>query len=164
MVKWGFLKRGVARKGVTELDQFSKNISSSLVREVIQNSMDAREDLSKPVRVNFSLHQLDNDMAVEFREIVSLDALKQHFEACGRETALLGSAPISLLVVEDFNTTGLTGEIDCDDHKNFYNFWLAHGDSDKGGKSGGRWGLGKYVFSLSSSNSYLFWSYKAKGR
>ena len=43
------------------------------------------------------------------------------------------------------------GAIDLKDNGQFCGFWRQFGRSNKKGSSGGRWGLGKLVFSSSSS-------------
>ena len=54
------------------------------------------------------------------------------------------------LVIEDFGTTGLRGAWDRKDDQGFSDFWRRIGRSHKRGQQGGRWGLGKLVFSGAS--------------
>ncbi len=58
------------------------------------------------------------------------------------------------LVIEDFGTTGLKGDprpsVLPGEGDGFFYFFHAEGKSGKGGTDGGRWGLGKYVFPMSS--------------
>ncbi|PZN92973.1 MAG: hypothetical protein DCF30_22345 [Hyphomicrobiales bacterium] len=82
--------------------------------------------------------------------------LRAHLDACGISHACLDKAETTLLVVEDFGTRGLTGKTDARDNDNFRNFWRRHGRSGKGGASGGRWGLGKLVYSSSSEVRAFF--------
>src|SRR5258708_10974469 len=72
------------------------------------------------------------------------------------DDAVLDQPTVRLLLVEDFNTRGLTGDPAALDNDNFHNFWRRHGRSGKGGKSAGRWGLGKLVFSTSSQIRSFF--------
>ena len=48
-----------------------------------------------------------------------------------------------LLVIEDFETTGLQGAVDVKDDGQFCGFWRRFGRSNKKQAEGGRWGLGK---------------------
>ncbi len=64
------------------------------------------------------------------------------------------------LVVGDFGTTGLTGDIDANSEKeegnNFWGFFRSIGISSKGEDAAGSWGLGKWVFpDASKINAYL---------
>ncbi len=140
----------------TQRDQFNNDevgLAGALVREVIQNSTDAT-DHSGPVKVRFARHILDNQQASELRAL--FPTLVPHLVACGISTAALDEMPAELLVIEDFNTHGLTGAVDQLDEGNFRNFWRRHGKSGKAGKSGGRWGLGKLVYSSSSGIGCFF--------
>ena len=61
-----------------------------------------------------------------------------------------------MLVIEDFATKGLTGDPGSLDDGNFHSFWRRHGKSGKSGRAGGRWGLGKLVYSTSSDIRCFF--------
>jgi hypothetical protein len=134
----------------TQRDQFNNDevgLADALVRESIQNSTDARAGQER-VKVRFSLVDLDATETLQLREM--LESLRPHLVACGLSPAPIDTSAARLLVVEDFNTTGLTGAIDSLDKGHFRNFWRRHGGSEKTGKSLGRWGLGKLVYSSSS--------------
>lgn len=51
---------------------------------------------------------------------------------------------------------GLTGSVSSKDNDNFSDFWRRHGKSHKTGKSRGRWGLGKLVYSATSQIGVFF--------
>lgn len=139
-----------SEKELTQQDQFNNDevaLAEALVRETIQNSTDARRPDSGPVRVRFALSEPTTPSAREFFADI-LDGLTPHLEACGIR---LPEGPQRLLVIEDFETTGLKGAIDKKDDGQFCGFWRRFGRSNKKGSSGGRWGLGKLVFSSSSS-------------
>ncbi|MER8508215.1 hypothetical protein NKH91_14650 [Mesorhizobium sp. M0894] len=144
------------RVGVTQRDQFNNDdvgLAEALVREVIQNSSDAHLDPDAysdigPVKVRFSLKAIHGGEAQKLAQQIS--ALTPHFTACGIDTAPLAETSCRILVIEDFNTKGLTGSFDDIDKGNFDSFWRVVGDSEKSGQSGGRWGLGKLVYSSSS--------------
>ena len=144
------------RQEVTQRDQFNNDevgLAEALVREVIQNSSDARSG-SEPVKVRFSLKTVSGAEAAQLR--VLLDPLRPHLVASGVDTAPVGAATSRLLAIEDFNTWGLTGRFDDVDSENFDRFWRAVGESGKGGKAGGRWGLGKLVYSSASKLHAFF--------
>jgi len=135
---------------------------SALVREDIQNRLDAKRDRSSaPVKVRYFLsgdmHPLDACYSEKW-----LRGLDEHLNAhrCLEE---IGSDPIDLkmpmsyLVIEDFNTTGLRGDpLETADpgeksgRNDFY--WFIRNVGRTGKKAGdrGRWGLGKIVYPASS--------------
>jgi hypothetical protein len=140
-------------------DEFFKaqDLADALVREAIQNSLDARRGNSKVhVRFRFAVddHALPTEAAARY-----LDGLNEHLPA---GTNLPGSMPF--LSVEDTGTRGLTGnpgeDPELDDTRgarnDFYYFWRNVGRSGKGELDRGRWGLGKAVFSVSSQIHTIF--------
>jgi hypothetical protein len=139
-------------------DEFFKaqDLADALVREAIQNSLDARGRGRSIVRVRFRLaggdHALPAESAARY-----LRGLESHLE-------LPASAAMPFLVVEDSGTRGLVGDPgedpELDDHggerNDFYYFWRNVGRSGKGEIDRGRWGLGKAVFSVSSRVHTMF--------
>ena len=152
MATWKFEERPehLLEQDLTQRDQFNNNyvgLSEALVREVIQNSTDAANGIG-PVQITFQISILENSEMELFRELVL--PLKPHLSVVGIDTNTFSENSIRLLTVEDFNTKGLTGEYERAGDGNFYNFWKRHGRSVKTGKLGGRWGLGKLVYSSAS--------------
>jgi hypothetical protein len=134
----------------TQRDQFNNDevgLADALVREAIQNSTDAPLG-SGPVKVRFDFVDLDGADADEVRDWFK--TLRPHLQACDINPHFLDVSPIRLLIIEDFNTTGLIGDPAALDNGNFRNFWRVHGRSGKHGKAIGRWGLGKLVYSSAS--------------
>ena len=129
--------------------------SSALIREAIQNSLDARrEDVGK---VEVRLHLHDGALFLDRIRIQQyVESLLPHLNACGLsvDNSILDNPRI--LVVEDFGTHGLRGLIDAKDPSDFYYFWHVVGRSGKGDQKAGRWGLGKTVFPNSSQVSAFF--------
>jgi hypothetical protein len=134
--------------------------AQALVRESIQNSMDASS--GAPVRVVIT---------VATRALPPTDAIDrlfrgawEHFKADGNglmDPKPEPGTPCPYLVVEDFNTLGLTGDPSQtnprpEDKNNFFNFFRAEGVSGKTGSELGRWGVGKFVFPRSSRASTHF--------
>jgi hypothetical protein len=135
------------------------SITDALVRESIQNSLDAAEG-GGPVSVCFSFHS-GPGRGVDPREIIGiyLDGLSPHLQARHSGLQDLPSAAENLeyILIEDYGTRGLQGDIlqydDLDDdvRKNdFYYFWRNIGRTRKESTDLGRWGLGKTVFQAAS--------------
>ncbi len=144
---------------VTQRDQFNTDevsLVATVGREPTQNSLDAKADnAAGPVRVAMRIVKPGAEGAAFFAQLFS--GLRPHLEAA--EIDLTGadlSAP-SFLVIEDFGTTGLTGNYsDPDDNGPFGDFWRRFGKSHKEGNKNGRWGLGKLVFSSASKIRTFF--------
>ncbi|MEX0450181.1 hypothetical protein V6X63_10535 [Spiribacter sp. 221] len=135
---------------LTQKDQFDNDevdLRHALVREAIQNSGDAPAG-DGPVKVRFGFTKIAGGNLDRF--VAHYDGLRPHLRACEIDTAVLEADSMRSLVIEDFNTKGLTGAPDDLDDGNFHNFWRRHGKSKKSGKAGGRWGLGKLVYPASS--------------
>jgi hypothetical protein len=136
--------------------------TDSLVREAIQNSLDARID-GRPAEVRFALSRPENEVPAA-RLVPYLLGLPRHMQALGNEVLRLEPfLPMTWLVVEDFNTKGLIGDparsSDPDtypEREAFYWFWRNVGRSGKSGTDRGRWGLGKTVFPATSRINALF--------
>lgn len=141
-----------------------KNAGEALVREAIQNSLDARVDRQNgqaKVRIYLSgqggaLKPVDH--AAWFGSAWA------HYSAPknGLRAGLIAKdKPCGYLVFEDFGTTGLTGDWEqtdvIDGAKNaFFYFFRAEGATEKSSDQLGRWGIGKQVFPRSSNAQTLF--------
>jgi hypothetical protein len=115
------------------------------VREAIQNSLDARLDDDNPVVISFQFHTDPSgaakqflEQAVSFRKKIKLSS-PEEFE----------KNQISWLVVEDFNTKGLCGDLKSRT-SDFWNYWLNFGLSNKDGSGRGGRGIGRITFLISS--------------
>ena len=123
----------------------------SLVRESIQNSIDARVDASAPVVVKFTLGHFDprSDPYAKYFE-----GLKAHLSSArGHVMAEVLNSKGTFLSIEDFNTGGLGGYTvnrmpDANEKAdaNFFYFVHAEGSTNKGDGKRGKWGIGKVVF------------------
>ncbi|WP_419941173.1 hypothetical protein [Candidatus Palauibacter sp.] len=154
---------------------FSAHLPERFIRESVQNSLDARAG-PKPVTVRFTISGSNGAVPGE-RADRYLTGLQPHFEAVmraesanaerdsdrrrelqGREALLKG--PLPFLVVEDFGTKGLLGDITANDIQargnDFWGFFRSIGISPKDEDAGGSWGLGKWVFpDASKLNAFL---------
>ena len=119
--------------------------SETFVREAIQNTLDARRDVSKPAILNFRFHSGSLD-----RQRAFLEPLRQF-----RTKAHLGWPPewdrnrITWMTVEDTNTSGLRGALN-DRTGDFWNYWLNFGQSNKDGSGRGGRGIGRVTFLIAS--------------
>ncbi len=166
MATWIFRKKSPAEKSRNPMqDEFfaSNSEAGALVREAIQNSLDARLDENHPVRVRFLIandtKRLDWDATTEWIDSEAWN----HFKVSGSGLKDIPSddSGCPFLVYEDFNTKGLNGDIlqnaECDGVKNaFYYFLRAEGQSDKKEGELGSWGVGKIVFPKSSRLRAIF--------
>jgi hypothetical protein len=141
---------------------------SALVREDIQNRLDAKSKRTKePVKVRYYVS--GRASRIEPPDSAKwLKGLEAHLNA-PKSLEELGSGPVNLarpmpyLVMEDFNTTGLQGDPlqtsdpeDNADRNDFY--WFVRNVGRTGKKAGdrGRWGLGKIVYPAASSIRSFF--------
>ncbi len=141
-VKWEFEQYG--EKSVerdSSSDKFFKESteSDSLIREFIQNSLDARAN-NKPVKVIIRKRTLGQNFFHSF-----LSSLKPHLKAVG---VSVPDGKINVIVLEDFNTKGLEG-------KNQQDFFYKDNITSKT-EGGGSHGIGKAVFHSSSSIKSFF--------
>lgn len=141
-----------------------KNAGEALVREAIQNSLDARIDKSKgkaSVRIYVSGE----------RNALSPSAHKRWFESIwphylahdnGLRPGVIDQGKrCQFLVFEDFGTTGLVGDREQYEKKTgvrnpFFYFFRAEGVTEKAKESLGKWGIGKQVFPRSSKAQTFF--------
>ena len=113
------------------IDTFNGRKLFSVVRETIQNSMDARLDKSKPVRVSFTLSDIARDSALGINELVPfLESASQTARAQQSGThpsvrfferaigSIKEAKSIPIFTISDFNTCGLEGDYD-DSKENF---------------------------------------------
>lgn len=138
-----------------------ENEAQALIREAVQNSLDANLSKSEPVKVRIYISGRHGAL--------SPDKLKQYFKGIWPHLMVSGNGlhskpdkedPCEFLVVEDFGTKGLNGDIQAfespDSKNSFYYFFRAEGQSGKGDADRGRWGIGKFVFPKTSRIKSFF--------
>lgn len=141
-----------------------RNAAEALVREGVQNSLDARVDSGR-IRVRIFISGAER--AAPIAKITPfLGGLHQHLQAAGNgigpDERPNPSLPCEYLTFEDFGTTGLEGDPlqwhRVDGVQNgLFAFFRAEGEnakSDSGRR--GRWGIGKFVFPRASRGSAFF--------
>lgn len=162
--KWRFrpMTRGEMNTDPVEGEFFTpEGLAEALVREAIQNSLDAKLPGSQ-VRVRFAFS--GSERALEPAKARRyLDSLRPHLQALSVDGLPSEDEPMKFLVVEDFGTRGLCGDpkqdfdTDVEGPKNdFYYFWRNIGRSRKRETERGRWGLGKTVFPAASRINAFF--------
>lgn len=107
------------------IDTFNGTKLFSVVRETIQNSMDARLDKDKPVRVSFMLSEIEKVEAIGINELVPYlemarstarsQQTESHSSVKFFDQAILSvnkAKKIPVFTISDFNTSGLEGDYD----------------------------------------------------
>lgn len=133
--------------------------AQALVREAVQNSLDARLEGGTTVRMRFYVSGTSGALSADRSGKYFDSEAWSHFQA--RKNGLSDvpepGDPCAFVVIEDFETTGLFGDHkqwdfnpDTDEKNAFYFFFRAEGQSGKSDTDRGRWGIGKFVFPKSS--------------
>jgi len=155
--KWHFDESGQAKTGPNDSihETFKANPYYSIVRESIQNSLDAVLDKDKPVVVSFGFDRLQKD------EYPNLFSIKKHIIACWQthkndkqaeklfypmSSYLDQYSQIEVLKISDYNTKGMYYDPN-DDNSGFSSFSRYEGKSSKSSEgSGGSFGFGKGAY------------------
>ena len=128
------------------IETFTANIKRSLVRENLQNALDAVIPNSKePVRVEFSLFNIPADQVPDIatlRDVVDKCISSNHDEPEAvkfftRAKNILSGSTVPVLRISDFNTVGLGGSDTCSKGTNWSRLVKESGSSNKGTNSGG---------------------------
>ncbi len=147
------------------IEHFEGNYNYHLAREIIQNSLDARNDKDKPVKVSYKLTSFSQ------QEIPGYEKLKDVIKACvdywkkdekanqklHRALDCIVQEEIPVLKISDENTNGLDGS-DNDRTKPWYNLVKSRGSSSKTLGEGGSFGLGKGAPYAASDMSTVLYS------
>lgn len=156
-MKWNFpkLTQGLERQGIRDGDMsdFSKTHYKSVVRESIQNSLDARIDNDLPVHVHFKIKRYQKDFLPNFSNIEK--HIKECLECASNpdDKEFLSTMIESFenrdfyecMEISDYNTLGM--EID-NSYESFANSRNISSKYSKG--SAGSKGMGKAVYFASS--------------
>lgn len=149
------------------IDTFAGKKIPSVIREIIQNSLDACVDNKKPVHICFRLDTINKN------EFDGFSGIELHLKACEKVAVQQGldaslykngieqikQPTVSVLSVHDYNTTGLTGPLD-----GMHGSWVAlikgTGISQKSGPGSlGSFGHGsKAPFTISNIRSIFYLS------
>ena len=142
-MQWKFYeyRQGETRHDSSSDKFFDKAPAESLVREFVQNSLDAAVD--KPVKI--TIHEKSLSKGVVAPYLGDPSGLPKHLHACDIKAK---GSNIRLVVLEDFNTTGLDGD-------NLTDFFQSDNRTNKE-RGGGSHGIGKAIFSASSKTKTFF--------
>lgn len=155
--------------GEAGIETFRGSPYCSLAREICQNSMDARNDYSKPVIVEFSSFSIPSSSIPKYNTLY--DAVnsclsfwaeqhnKKTVEFFKKAKATLDKSKINVLRISDYNTTGLQGS-DKEFNTPWHNLVKASGVSGKEGSAGGSYGIGKAAPFVCSDIRTLFYATK----
>lgn len=148
------------------IETFTAHLNQSLVREVIQNSLDAAVDDTKPVLVEFSRFDIPQN------EFPDLDNFRNAVIKCRKSNdndpdavrffknaeKILDRKSISVLRISDYNTRGLEGSDTCAKGTSWSRLVKESGSSNKGQGSGGSFGIGKSAAFACSDLRTVFYS------
>lgn len=111
----------------SSIDTFKGSRLQSLIRETIQNSLDARISESSPIRVDYSFIEVDKKDCKEITELVEFlkyaqQAAKNHFSEEDESVKFYKNAiariqsekVVPFFCIHDYNTRGLEGATDED--------------------------------------------------
>ena len=152
------------------VEQFNGNKERTVARECIQNSLDARVDYSKPVRVEFNGYCIDNIAIPGYEELLDIvkKAKKYAYDDEKAEKfyeeaiACLDNPKVYILKISDYNTSGLTGGDTKEDAGGWYHLVRSNGSSYKTINGGGSFGIGKSAPFVASSIRTVFYSTMTK--
>ena len=168
--KWGFPPNnngpivGINNAGVAT---FSTNYYESLVREAIQNSLDAKlESYDGPVEVHFDQLKISTD------RIPGRESLDEAFVKCSQvktndvkttkffEDAHtdINRSEIYVLKVSDYHTIGLKGSSSGEMGTSWSKLVKESGTTNKSGDAGGSFGIGKSAYFACSKLRTVFFS------
>ncbi len=170
--KWEFASTGGGQEaGINNplTEHFEGDYNYYLAREIIQNSIDARDDYDKPVHVKFQIDFFpckDFPGLDDFNNILMLCKSthpndKKTKDFINVAITLLEQEKLPVLKVSDFNTTGLHGG-DKDRDKPWYSLVKSTGVSKKTTGEGGSFGIGKGAPYAASSLRTVFYSTTSK--
>lgn len=148
-------------------ETFKGSIFKSLAREICQNSLDARYDKNKPVKIVFELMEAETSKVPGNIELATAlrcckeycEPGKKGYKFFEKAENIIRSKYIRVLRIGDYNTTGIYGA-----EKKEYSPCPWHdlvrctGVSNKGGDSGGSFGIGKSAPFVCSDLKTIFYS------
>jgi hypothetical protein len=165
---WKFrpMSRGEINVDPIEGEFFSTEILGSLSDAVVREGdpeLPRRRPPGQPVRLAVTFPSADRTPCGCSRAIPQ--RASDHLEAKGSGLAngVDFERPMDFLLIEDFGTRGLAGDIRDDGNQDetaakndFYYFWRNIGRAVEGTTTRGRWGLGKTVFQAASRINSFF--------
>ena len=171
MFSWKFAPLGEDERMIERNDaeffaeETLHGVADPVVRECVQNSLDARKDDKKPLEITFTIGENKNS---------DTDKLFEHlWDHVAASNPVAGERKdfkkYRYLLVEDFKTTGLRGETDPKRvnplkvaGNDYFCFVRGTGVSGKTGEQHGKWGVGKFTFlNLSEINTIFVYTVRS---
>lgn len=167
----GGRRQGINDSGIATFD--GSDLYNNLAREICQNSLDAKLDKSKPVKVSFKLDTVNKNSFYIFKQLEeTLSRCNDYYKDYQDEKIklfieeamdLLEKENIPIMTISDYNTLGLEGS------RNNKSAWEAltssSGITSKADGSGGSYGIGKnapFACSILRTVFYNTYSYNDK--
>ncbi|MFM9281358.1 hypothetical protein [Paenibacillus jiagnxiensis] len=155
MASWKFpLNDGGTREGLNDagIETFAGS-PASLVRETIQNALDAKISDSKPVIITYNCEFLPKNVFPEWQQFVETlqsclefsiltESHQDEINFFKEALKVFEEDHIAFMKVSDYNTTGLSGSDNSLKGK-WFALVKAVGVSNKGDEDGGSFGIGK---------------------
>lgn len=166
--KWYFPSTGYGDEdGINDSlrEMFEGDHERYVARESIQNSLDARVDYDKPVKVRFERFNLPVEQLPGISELKDVlaraaDYYHQQDKAANfynEALAFLSQPTVPVLKVSDYNTSGLSGT-DQETTGGWYKLIRASGVNSMHGVGGGSFGIGKGAPFAASALRTVFYS------
>lgn len=152
------------------ISHFTGNFNYHLAREIIQNSLDAKDNQNQPVLVKFDIKKISkynipgyeefNKILFECKKFWPIENIDTH-DFLDKAIDCLNNPEISILKCSDYNTIGLEGD-DEDLKGSWFNLVRSKGASSKFKGEGGSFGIGKGAPFAASELRMIFYSTKNK--
>lgn len=162
---WDYIRTGLGRHGRSlSENNFAKERRdwlAILLREVLQNALDARRSRIDPVVVSWNLKSLDLQGQRFMSDLITAEHVTRFNESVPHVKEDHSQGVRKCLVIEDFGTCGLTGcmnnpEVDGKG-QNWNAFWFREGEGGKENSSGnGGAGQGKITYFSTSALRTIF--------
>lgn len=117
-----------------------------------QNRKDAIDNKSKPVIVKIQEKFINNNENF-YKKFI--EGLEKNLEFTKNRKHKTNKKKIKILIIECFNTVGLTGSFEDSDNENYERFFFGSAES-KSGSSGGRRQLGRHTYMIASKLKGMF--------
>lgn len=176
MKAWRFISnQNSTISGINDagIETFTANMHRSLVREIIQNSLDAGlPNADRPVEVDFFVSEISRevfpdiaDFQVAINKCYNSNKSEPDAEKFFRNAKkVVESRSISVLRISDHNTIGLEGSDTCSKGTSWSRLVKESGSSNKDQSSGGSFGIGKSAaFACSDLRTVFYSSLDSKG-
>lgn len=164
--RWDYIRTGLGRSGRSLSEpNFAKERRdwlAILLREILQNALDAKVPDSSHVEVSIKHTPLDENATAYLTSLIPPTHLDRFNQSVPQLQNAAGIFQVTdCLIVEDFGTSGLTGQIDDPaaegTGQNWNSFWFREGEGGKEGSSGnGGAGQGKITYFSTSAIRTLF--------